>query len=176
MIPPGSASSPGSDETGKDHPSRCLDTRMDDSFMFRLQRSFLSTLMSISIVATLSACAVNPTTNRTEVVDALHPDAVTEISTDVGTAVTLTLPGNAGTGYEWVLASPLPEFLQQRGASKFVAKDSSKVGSQGDTEFVLEAIAAGKATVRFHYLRSWKKDARPARWAEAAITVKSSGG
>ena len=144
--------------------------------MFRLQRSFLSTLMSISIVATLSACAVNSTSSRNEVVDALHPDAVTEISTDVGTAVTLTLPGNAGTGYEWVLASPLPEFLQQRGASKFVAKDSTKVGSQGDTEFVLEAIAAGKATVRFHYLRSWKKDARPARWAEAAITVKSGGG
>ena len=86
--------------------------------MFRLQRPLCSTLVSISIVATLSACVSNSATTRTEVVDALHPDAVTEVSTDVGTAVTLTLPGNAGTGYEWVLAAPLPEFLQQRGASK----------------------------------------------------------
>ena len=111
--------------------------------------------------------------------EAIHPDAVTEISINVGSSVALMLPGNAGTGYEWVLAGDLPGFLRQRGVSEFVAKDISKVGSQGDTRFVFEAIETGEGAIRFHYLRSWKQDAKPARWAEAditAIVAKSGGG
>ena len=144
--------------------------------MSLFRRSHLSEFVLISIAVMLPACAMNPATLRTEAVDALHPDAVTEISIDVGTAITLTLPGNAGTGYDWVLAGDLPGFLRQRGKSVFVSKDPSKVGSQGDTRFVIEATKAGEATVRFHYLRSWKQDAKPARWAEAAITAGSGGG
>ncbi|MAB71432.1 MAG: hypothetical protein CMJ54_02880 [Planctomycetaceae bacterium] len=146
--------------------------------MSRPRHSHRSTrvLISFAAFAMLSACASNPAAFRTAEVEALHPDAVTEISIEVGTAITLMLPGNAGTGYEWVVAGDLPGFLRRRGGADFVAKDPSKVGSQGDTRFVFEATGAGEATLRFHYLVSWKKDARPARWAEAAITAKPGGG
>ncbi|MCP4837626.1 MAG: protease inhibitor I42 family protein [Phycisphaera sp.] len=139
-------------------------------------RSHLFTLVLISAATLLPACAANSRSFETDSVEAIHPDAVTEITIDVGEAVTLMLPGNAGTGYDWVLAGDLPGFLRQRGDARFVAKDASKVGSQGDTRFVFEAIEGGEATVRFHYLRAWKKDAKPARWAEAAITAGSAGG
>jgi predicted secreted protein len=162
--------------TKSDRSPRFLKTRLDDFLMSRPRYSHLSTIALISIVAMLSACASNPAAFRTTAVEALHPDAVTEIPIEVGDGITLMLPGNAGTGYDWVIAGDLPVFLRQRGGSDFVAKDPAKVGSQGDTRFVFEAIGAGEATVRFHYLRSWKKDARPARWAEAAITAKSGGG
>lgn len=143
--------------------------------MFRLRRSHLFALALLSLAVTLPACAPSAASRATDVVEAIHPDAVTEVSIDVGKSIAVMLPGNAGTGYDWVLAGELPAFLRQRGASDFVAKDASKVGSQGDTRFIFEAIAEGEATVRFHYLRSWQQDARPVRWAEAAITAKAGG-
>ncbi len=133
-------------------------------------------LASLAFAAMLPACVSDPSAFRTDAVDALHPDAVTEVSIEIGTAVTLTLPGNAGTGYDWVLADGLPEFLRQRGQSRFVAKEASRVGSQGDTRFIIEAVGPGEASVRFHYLPGWNQNARPVRWAEAAVTAKTKGG
>ena len=126
-------------------------------------------------VAIIGGCKMESTSSREGRVESLHPDARNEVTAKVGVPFTLTLPGNAGTGYEWVIAGDVPSFLKQRGAARFVPTDSSKVGAGGDSEFVLEASEAGKGVIRFHYLRSWKKDARPARWSEAEVTANTGG-
>ena len=123
--------------------------------------------------ALIGGCNMGTPSSREGRVESLHPDARNEVAEKVGVPFTLTLPGNAGTGYEWVIAGDLPTFLSQRGTPRFVPADSNKVGAGGDSEFVLVASEAGKGVIRFHYLRSWKKDARPARWAEVEVTANT---
>ncbi len=126
-------------------------------------------------VAIIGGCKMESTSSRGGRVEALHPDARNEVTAKVGVPFTLTLPGNAGTGFEWVIVGDVPSFLKQRGTARFVPADSNKVGSGGDSEFVLEASEAGKGMIRFHYLRSWKKDARPVRWSEVEVTANTGG-
>lgn len=123
----------------------------------------------------VGGCSMGSASSHDGRVESLHPDARSEITEKVGSPITLKLPGNAGTGYEWVIAGDLPPFLSQQGQSIFVPNDPDKVGSGGDSEFVFVAKKAGKGVIRFHYLLSWKKEARPVRWAEVEVTANSSG-
>lgn len=123
----------------------------------------------------VGGCAMGSAESRPARIESLHPDAKSDITEQVGAPVTFKLPGNAGTGYEWVIAGDLPSFLSQQGKSRFVPNDLKKVGAGGDSEFVLIASGPGKGVVRFHYLQSWKKGARPARWAEVEVTANTSG-
>jgi len=137
-----------------------------------IRRFFGVIILPSVLLGGCSAGSGSPYNGRVEL---LHPDARSEITEKVGEPVMVKLPGNAGTGYEWVLAGDLPPFLRQQGQSRFVPNDSERVGAGGDSEFIFIANKSGKGVIRFHYLRSWNKDARPVRWAEVEVTATPGG-
>jgi predicted secreted protein len=136
-------------------------------------RRFFGAIIIPSVL--LGGCSAGSGSSFNGRVESLHPDARSEVAEKVGEPIKLKIPGNAGTGYEWVIAGDLPAFLSQQGQSRFVPNDSERVGAGGDSEFIFIANKSGKGVIRFHYLRSWNKDARPVRWAEVEVTATPGG-
>ena len=74
-----------------------------------------------------------------------------------GESLTIELPGNPTTGYEWTVAQLDPAFL--RLADSTYAPDSSAIGSGGTYTFRFETLQPGATTLALAYRRSWETTA-----------------
>ena len=91
----------------------------------------------------------------------------------VGDRFTIRLPGTAGTGYEWLPASPLPACVSQVGDPVSVCVSSGfLVGCAQTTTFTFEAAAPGEGTLRFEYRQPWVTEVPPLETYEMAVSVQ----
>ena len=87
-----------------------------------------------------------------------------------GDKLTVKLPGNPTTGYNWYPVS-VPDMLKQQGAPSH-KPDSSLIGAGGETSFSFLATGTGSGKLELAYRRAWEKD-RPAL-KTCAIQITSS--
>ncbi|SDV46631.1 protease inhibitor I42 family protein [Chitinasiproducens palmae] len=79
----------------------------------------------------------------------------------VGQVIVLALPGNAGTGYRWVLVDPKP-LLEPDGEPVEVAPaQAAAIGGARLTQWRLRAAQPGEGALRAEYRRPWEQGAAP---------------
>lgn len=131
----------------------------------------------LSFVALLAAWGCESTTRvgEPDIVDALHPDASSEMTATVGELLAFDLPGHAGTGYEWMQKGSTPGFLQAVGRPTFTSDDPERMGAHGSTRFLFKVLKPGEGDLQFDYLRAWEQDTAPVRRATVKVTATRSG-
>jgi inhibitor of cysteine peptidase len=93
----------------------------------------------------------------------------------VGDEIQVVIPGNVTTGYAWITALSDKDaallVLQGEPAYAEEATDAQVVGAGGVYTFTFKATAAGQATLKLVYERSWESGA-PEQTFEVEITVE----
>lgn len=83
------------------------------------------------------------------------------IRATAGKEFVITLAGNATTGYEWQIASPIDKSLIDLVSSGYTPDNTGRVGSGGKAVWTFKALRAGQARISFKYIRPWEKDTPP---------------
>ena len=83
------------------------------------------------------------------------------VEVEAGQTVTIRLPGNPTTGYEWSAAPPDDPAVSALGGGEYQADAAGEgtVGSGGQYLFRYRADRAGAAKIVISYRRSWEKNA-----------------
>jgi inhibitor of cysteine peptidase len=93
----------------------------------------------------------------------------------VGGTLVVALASNPSTGYAWVVEEPVPDQLEQEGPAVYEepeATDEPVVGAPGTETFTFTAVAAGSATLRLAYVRSWEEGVAPEETFTATLAVE----
>lgn len=96
----------------------------------------------------------------------------TPVSLKAGQQISILLDGNAGTGYCWQLAEPVPAAGAVQVSLSGTAQndDTNCCGFPVPTTLTIAGVKPGKALVRVVYARPWEKGKKPA--AEECFSVQ----
>ena len=95
----------------------------------------------------------------------------TEVQARVGQPVIFRLPGTAGTGYTWLLASPPCEALPLAYSQQLENSKDGRVGGPSEWVFTFTADSPGTCAVTFHYRRPWERGIAPAETRSVTVSV-----
>lgn len=95
----------------------------------------------------------------------------TEVQAKVGQPVIIRLPGTAGTGYTWQLASPMCPFLPLAFSQQLESSIDGRVGGPSEWVFTFTAESAGTCNVSFQYHRPWERGVAPAETRSVTVNV-----
>jgi inhibitor of cysteine peptidase len=94
-----------------------------------------------------------------------------EVQARVGQPVMFRLPGTAGTGYTWQLASGICPFLPLAFSQQLESSKDGRVGGPSEWVFTFTAEAPGTCAIAFIYHRPWERDVAPAETRTVTVTV-----
>ncbi len=127
----------------------------------------ISLVLVLSIAAALASAGCDfKTAKYTEA------NAGKTLEVSVGRQFTITLRGNATTGYVWQMAEGTNGKIVKKISDKYTADNTGRVGSGGDHVWTYKAVAAGETTITLNYLRPWEKPVVPANTLVYKIKVK----
>lgn len=89
----------------------------------------------------------------------------------VGQPVVIRLPGTAGTGFGWQLASPECGFLPLAFSQQLESSQDGRVGGPSEWIFTFTADAPGSCPLVFVYHRPWERGVAPAETRSLTIEV-----
>jgi inhibitor of cysteine peptidase len=92
-----------------------------------------------------------------------------------GETLTLTLSGNATTGYLWDIGPSDRKILRQEGEPVFIP-DSDRIGSGGKFVFRFFAQSGGSTRLNLFYHRPWEKNIPPVKKFQIGLTVQPTDG
>lgn len=100
-------------------------------------------------------------------------DSGKAVSLRVGESLSLSLEGNASTGYSWALAADGSPVLAQVGSAVATSTAAAPdvVGAPEVNRWTFAAQKTGEATLRLEYRRPWEKDTAAARTFEVKVSV-----
>jgi inhibitor of cysteine peptidase len=75
--------------------------------------------------------------------------------------LTVYLPSNPTTGYEWLLEEELHARYAQLISNTYEATQTNVMGAGGTSVWTFKALNEGIVTAELNYLRSWEKDIAP---------------
>ena len=131
-------------------------------------------ILSLGPLHGVPGCESTPSVGEPDLVDALHPDASSQMTAAVGELIAFDLPGHAGTGYQWVQRGSTPAFLQAQGEPVFTSDDPDRMGANGTTRFLFQVLKEGKGDLQFDYLRAWEENTAPVRRSTVEVTATKS--
>jgi inhibitor of cysteine peptidase len=85
--------------------------------------------------------------------------------------LTVRLPGNPTTGYQWEVLANDPTLLQQKGETVFIS-DAYRMGAGGQIKILFVPDGIGATRLKLVYRRPWEKQTPPAQVFEVGVTVK----
>lgn len=99
-------------------------------------------------------------------------DQIGAIGIDKGTLLTVSLPSNPTTGYNWQVGSGDARRLPSISDPVYIPPSSALPGAGGYQEFLFEAKSAGDATLVLNYKRPFEPKARPARTFRVTASIR----
>lgn len=93
--------------------------------------------------------------------------------TVVGQEFIISLESNPTTGFEWILVSSLPSWLELV-RHEYIPTNPEMIGSGGIEEWTFKATNTGSTTLTFHYRRSWETGVQPLRIYEIEIIAQEA--
>ena len=91
----------------------------------------------------------------------------------LGEELTIRLPGNPTTGYQWEVLTNDFTVLKQKGEPVFVS-DSNRIGAGGQITFLFVSCRIGSTRLKLAYHRPWEKETPPIQVFEIGVTVKQN--
>jgi inhibitor of cysteine peptidase len=88
-----------------------------------------------------------------------------------GTRFAVELDANATTGFRWRLSRPLDERVVRLRGTEYRVRDAQHTGGGGTEVWTFEAVAPGRTSVRFEYVRPWERETPPARTRTVVVEV-----
>ena len=138
--------------------------------------------MLIFIAAAVSAFAGCSTNRHSYAAQPTHvvtaPDeahARDRTALGVGETLQVRLPYQAGTGYEWRLASDItasPVIRLDRHDTEPTTSGASMPSARMFDQFTFRGAGPGQVTLTFVYARPWEKNVPPARQFDLDVQVK----
>lgn len=125
----------------------------------------LALVLAILMIIIYIGCSLR-TADHTEA------DSGKTIEVSVGKQFTITLRGNATTGYTWQMAKGTNSKIVKKISDVYTADNTGLVGSGGDHVWTFKAVAAGETTITLNYLRPWEKPVVPANTLKYKIKVR----
>ncbi len=102
-----------------------------------------------------------------------EPDNGSNFTIFLGEELTIKLPGNPTTGYQWEVLTNGLTMLKQKGEPVFVA-DSDRIGAGGQITFLFVPCGIGSTRLKLAYHRPWEKETPPIQVFEIGVTVKQN--
>jgi inhibitor of cysteine peptidase len=142
---------------------------------------FAASIVAVGLAVALAGCAQPPSgggsasagSNSPRSLDLGIKDAGTTAGVAVGGTVTVTLPGNPTTGYNWAVDGTLPPELQTQGAPTFESgAKAGQVGAPGEVTLKFTATKSGTGDLRLKYWRSFEPTVPPVNTWSAKVEVK----
>ena len=134
-------------------------------------KAFFEKMIAL-FLAVLSALGISLTTPETPEAPTVKPTGSDVYVIDGGT-VTFAFASNPTTGYTWEVAQDGTSVKQTKDWYEAEPEARGKVataGSGGTQYYTFEAVAAGKTTLTFNYLRPWETEG-PIKSHVAVVTV-----
>jgi inhibitor of cysteine peptidase len=98
--------------------------------------------------------------------------AQSRIEVAAGKMFALAVEANPTTGFQWELSQPLDETKVKLVDSFYKAPAAHRVGAAGVQLWIFKAVGKGETTISAKYIRSWEKEAAPAKTASFAVLIK----
>jgi len=128
-------------------------------------------VFAVMAVIAVGVTALTQTGETTNGSATLGPtEAGSAVALEVGGELTITLPANPTTGYNWVVAAINPTLLTQIGEPEF-STESDLIGAGGTMTFHFEGTASGQDSLRLEYRRPWE-DGEPLETYLVTVTVR----
>ena len=143
-------------------------------------------VLCVAMVAVITAgCGSDTDTSGTDstetgtsggALDLAEADSGGTFTVGVGDTITVVIPGNPTTGYEWKsdLSEEAAALLELTGEPVYEADAVAEnvVGSGGKYTFTFTGAAAGEAELTLVYWRSFEPDVEPIDTFTATITIE----
>jgi inhibitor of cysteine peptidase len=99
------------------------------------------------------------------------------LSVAVGATLRISLPGNATTGYQWLITDLQGRAVQPTGPVDYVPakKAQGRLGAGGTFISTLRAVAPGQSQLTLSYLRPWEKDKPAEKTYTLGVKVEKEG-
>lgn len=131
-------------------------------------RSFLRTALAALLVVSLTQVAACTPSGPVKVGESANG---TTVHMAVGQTLTIALPGNITTGYDWVLAGAPPSGFTTMSLSYTPTPTAGVAGAGGVRTYVYKADTAGTVTIKLNYARSFEKGVAPAKVFTVTVVV-----
>lgn len=95
-----------------------------------------------------------------------------EISIAPSTTLIVKLPTQFGTGYSWQAVELPSTLLSPVGKPRVETTDARGAGRQDRQVFTFTPQKSGSASLKFHYVRPWEKDAKPEKTFSVKLTIE----
>ena len=90
-----------------------------------------------------------------------------------GDKITITLPSNGTTGFQWSLTGISDKtVVAQEGKSQYLTPKSTLAGAGGQEVWTFKALKTGTSTISLEYSQSWQGGTKGAWTFTANVTVK----
>src|SRR5262245_33400034 len=109
------------------------------------------------LLAGLAPLGIGPLAIGPEPAHSADPPARFDVL--AGERLTVTLPSNRTTGYQWQLGRPPDERVLRLVGMEYVGPERDVPGAGGQEVWTFEAVAPGTATIRLNYVRPWERNA-----------------
>jgi len=148
---------------------------MDRGRWYRRGGGALVFVVLVALVAVAATGCGDPADAGAGPLKLVETDGGKSYTVEAGETIEVVLPGNPTTGYEWTadLTEEAAQILEQAGEPAYVQDpaEDDVVGAGGQFTFTFKAKAAGEATLKLVYSRSFE-DVGPIETFEAQVTVK----
>jgi inhibitor of cysteine peptidase len=88
-----------------------------------------------------------------------------------GTRFAVELDANATTGFRWRLGRPLDERVVRLRGTAYRLQEPQRTGSGGTEVWTFEAVAPGRTSILFEYVRPWERETPPVRTRTVVVEV-----
>lgn len=88
----------------------------------------------------------------------------------LGETLSLTVPENPTTGYQWKLAQPLKLLSHQESYQQFEAEEGM-VGVGGEKTFQFKAEKLGEELIELIHIRSWESSKQPEQQWQCRVRI-----
>ena len=103
--------------------------------------------------------------------NAVAANGTPDIKNNDSTTFTVRLSSNITTGYSWTCAVEPKDIVKLTGSDYITSAPAGIVGAGGFSLFNFEAVAPGKANLKFQYARPWEKNIPPVQIRSYSVTV-----
>ena len=94
-----------------------------------------------------------------------------EYTVKPGEEFTIELESRPSTGHSWEISQEPDKKVAAFVRKEYVGSDSGRLGAAGVEYFTFRAVAPGRTTIDFRYVRRWERE-KPAQSASYDVVVK----